>query len=345
LQDPLNIPGTSDPAGLLSVDTVSAYLQRRGLAAAGSDVQARTLGGGVSNIVLAAQAGGRRVVVKQSLPQLRVADEWLAKRERALTEAAALRWAATLTPDAVPSVYDVDTGAYAITIARAADEWHDWKQLLLTGDIDPAVATRLGEVLAAWHGASGAARVVAAQFDDAEAFDQLRVDPYYRAIMARHPGLASEIAGYIDRMQSTHRCVVHGDYSPKNVLVGVGGMWVIDFEVAHLGDPAFDLAFMLNHLLLKAMHRPADTNAYERCAFAFWNAYRARVPAGFAGPTSYVLGHVGCLMLARVDGKSPAEYLLPLEQAKARTLSITLLKAPPTELGEAWARLRMEVRE
>jgi aminoglycoside phosphotransferase (APT) family kinase protein len=335
----------SEPPGLLSADTVVNYLQRRGLASTDDDVQAWTLGGGVSNIVIAAHTASRRVVVKQSLPQLRVADEWLAKRERALTEAAALRWAATLTPDTVPAVYDVDAGAYAITIAHAPADWHDWKQMLLKGDIDSAIAARLGEVLATWHGATGKAQAAASGFDDAEAFDQLRVDPYYRAIMARHPGLAPEIAGYVDRMQSTHRCIVHGDYSPKNVLVGADGLWVIDFEVAHLGDPAFDLAFMHNHLLLKAIHRPADIDVLEDCARAFWDAYRARVPAGFAGPTSYVLGHVGCLMLARVDGKSPAEYLSPQEQATARALSITLLEAPPMVLGEAWARLRMEIRK
>ncbi len=329
-----------EPADLLSVETVGAYVRERGLVDGGTAIEAAFLGGGVSNVVLAVRAGERRLVVKQSLPRLRVSAEWLAKRERIVTEGAALRWAHELTPDAVPPVLDADPAAFALTIERAPEGWGDWKARLLASDADPAVAARLGAVLAAWHMASHDAPEIARRFDDAEAFDQLRVDPYYRTIMGRYPALAPEIVGYIDRMGATRRCLVHGDYSPKNVLLGDGGLWVVDFEVAHLGDPAFDLAFMLNHLLLKAIHRPSNAASYERCALAFWDSYRAGTAAGFAGPAAYVLGHVGCLMLARVDGKSPAEYLTPEEQDCARTLSIRLLTAPPSALAEAWVQLR-----
>ena len=78
---------------------------------------------------------------------------------------------------------------------------------------------------------------------------------------------------------------------------------MIDWEIVHRGDPAFDVAFLLNHLLLKTIHRPASRNDYEACGAAFLDAY------GQDLDLAYVLGLVGCLMLARVDGKSPAEYL------------------------------------
>ena len=45
-----------------------------------------------------------------------------------------------------------------------------------------------------------------------------------------------------------------------------------------------------------------------------------------------VLGHVGCLMVARVDGKSPAEYLSPDERDVARAVGSRLLLAPPDSL-------------
>lgn len=335
--------GTSrraETVALLDVDTVGAYAAGRGLIPDARAACAVSLGGGVSNVVLAVGAGDRQVVVKQALPRLRVAEEWLAKRERIVTEAAALRWAGDVTPDLVPPVLDVDPAAFALSIARAPSGWTDWKARLLNGDADPAVAARLGTALSVWHATTRDDPAVAARFDDAEAFDQLRVDPYYRTVMARHAEVAPDIAGYVDRLVATRRCLVHGDFSPKNVLLGEEGLWVIDFEVAHVGDPAFDVAFLLNHLLLKAVHRPGAVDAYERCALAFMDAYRTGVPAGFGGPATYVHGHVGCLMLARVDGKSPADYLTPVERRTARTLALALIRRPPAALADMWTMVR-----
>jgi aminoglycoside phosphotransferase (APT) family kinase protein len=331
-------------ATLLDVDTVGPYLVGRGLVPGGAPLEATALGGGVSNVVLAVQAGGRGYVVKQSLPRLRVAEEWLARRDRVLTEAAALRWTRAVTPLAVPAVYDVDGAMWTVTIERAPAGWQDWKTRLLAGAIDPDVAGRLGSTLAAWHTMSRDGAAGVERFADTEVFEQLRVDPYYRTIMARHPALAPQIGRYVSQMEAMRRCLVHGDFSPKNVLLGGEGLWVVDFEVAHLGDPAFDVAFMLNHLMLKAIHRPRDSAGYEECSGAFWRAYHGGVPVGFCGPGAYVYGHVACLMLARVDGKSPAEYLTSDGQRHARALAIALLTSPPSAPPEAWRLLREEAR-
>jgi 5-methylthioribose kinase len=324
---------------MLTVDTVAPYLRRRHLIGADACVTARYLGGGVSNIVLEARTDERSFVVKQSLPRLRVASEWLAKRERIITEANALRWAAELTAEHVPVIYDVDAESYTMVIARAPEGWDDWKTQLLSGDVSVDVAARLGTILAAWHVASRDDATMSKTFDDAEAFEQLRIDPYYRAILPKYPDLAPEIAGYIDRMKATHRCLVHGDFSPKNILLGTSGLWVVDFEVAHMGDPAFDLAFMHNHLMLKAIHQPEQIGAYAECAQAFSRAYQQGAGDGFGGPTAYLFGHVGCMMLARVDGKSPAEYLTPRGQRLARSLGTSLVISPPALVEEAWNRL------
>ena len=263
-------------------------------------------------MVLAVRAEGLCAVVKQALPRLRVADEWLAKRERAVAEAAALRLAGELAPEAVPGVLDVDEEECALVVEHAPVGWRNWKELLLAGD------TGLG---------------------GADVFEQLRVDPYHRTVMRRDPELSAAVGAYVERMLATRLCLVHGDYSPKNVLAGDDGLWVIDFEVAHLGDPAFDVAFMLNHLLLKAIHRPGSASAYEECSHAFVSAYQALVPATLAPEPGYVLGQVGCLMVARVDGKSPAEYLGEEERGVARRLGRELLLDPPETLEQAWALL------
>jgi aminoglycoside phosphotransferase (APT) family kinase protein len=325
----------SEPNGeLLSTDTVGAYLTERGVFPATDAIAARQLDGGVSNVVLAADSGARAVVVKQALPRLRVPQLWLAKRERAISEADALVLAATITPGVVPAVLDLDRDRCALTISAAPRGWSTWKSRLLAGDADPAVASRVGAILGAWHRATFRDQGVAARFADYEAFDQLRVDPFYRTVAQNHPELAQAIDAATTRMEATHICLVHGDYSPKNVLVG-DGVWVIDFEVAHFGDPAFDVAFMLNHLLLKLVHVPRSGAELGASANCFWNSYRTAVPAELLPDIPYLLAHVGALMVARVDGKSPAEYLARPEQDIAREAGSRLLLEPPDSLGAA----------
>jgi 5-methylthioribose kinase len=337
LYDPASVVDRREPE-LLAPETIGPYLVARGLVEPGSQLTASELGWGVSSVVIAVDADGLHAVVKQALPRLRVAEEWLAKRERAITEADALRLAAAITPNSVPDVLDVDEDTCALVVARAPAEWPNWKEELLAGRADSGVARRLGELLAHWHERTEGDEDVARRFSDAEAFEQLRVDPYYRTVMRRWPALERAVGAHVEAMLDTHACLVHGDFSPKNVLVGEDGMWVIDFEVAHVGDPVFDLAFMVNHLMLKAIHRPEGRDGYRGCAEAFLAAY------GREAEPSYLFGHVGCLMVARVDGKSPAEYLTEGERLQARALGTRLVLDPPKEPDDAWRRLEETVR-
>jgi 5-methylthioribose kinase len=274
------------------------------------------LPGGVSSSVFLTERDGARVVVKQALERFKVADEWLVSRDRILAEAEALALMSRLAPGSVPRVLDLDAESFTLVMEAAPESWRPWKALLLDGEADPAVATRLGELLTVVHAADG-------DIGSAESFEAQRVDPYLRTIQRRHPGIAGRIGAYVERLLATRRALVHGDYSPKNVLVGDNGLWVIDWEVVHRGDPAFDLAFLLNHLALKAIHRPAARDGYEACSQAFLDAY------GEVDDLRYVFGLVGCLMLARVDGKSPAEYLSETEREQARAHGIALLSDPP----------------
>jgi aminoglycoside phosphotransferase (APT) family kinase protein len=311
---------------LLTEASAAEYLRGRGVIGAGP-ASVEALGGGVSNIVLAVTTAQRRVVLKQALPRLRVAREWLAKRERALAEARALALAVALAPGSSPGVLDVDPDRCALTIEAAPADWLTWKERLFEGAVDTATAARLGELLAGWHRGTSERD---GGLDEWDSFEQLRIDPYYREAARRHPDLAETIIGYVDAMTAGRVCLVHGDFSPKNILLGDSGLWVIDFEVAHRGDPAFDVAFLLTHLSLKAIVLPELRAELLACAAAFDVAYREAAPPLAA---EYVLGHVGCLMLARVDGKSPAEYLDEAAQARARTVGRSLLAAPPGSLA------------
>lgn len=325
---------------LLSVQTVGAFLRGRGLIEARATVEATELGGGVSNVVLDVRADGSRFVVKQSLPRLRVADEWLAKRERVLNEAQALDLLGRLTPGRVPRVIDVDPQELVVTLERAPDGWSDWKGQLLARRVDPLIAGHLGGLLASWHVSTSSAGEIPKGLDDPEAFEQLRVDPFYRTIARRRPEVASIVDGYAASMRSSRRCLVHGDFSPKNVMVpgpaGRPGLWVLDLEVAHIGDPVFDPAFMLAHLALKSVHLPDVAEDLRLCATSFWEAYADSATGEVASPAARVLGHTGCILMARADGKSPAEYLTSSEREIVRVVGRRLAEEPPAAIDEAW---------
>jgi hypothetical protein len=134
-------------------------------------------------------------------------------------------------------------------------------------------------------------------------------------------------------MARRRTCLVHGDFSPKNVLVGGPDLWVIDFEVAHYGDPAFDIAFLVSHLMLKAVARPASQVRLLACAASFDAAYRSAAADLEVASREYIHGQVGCLMLARVDGKSPVEYLDDAQRGRARMLACSLITSPPASLA------------
>lgn len=326
---------------ILGLDTVAGYLSSRCLLPAGVPISASALGGGVSNVVFAVEGGNASLVVKQALPRLRVRDEWLASQERALAEAAALHLAGLMSPGFVPKVLDLDPERFVVVVERAPAGWSDWKCRLLAGDVEVSVARRLGELLSTWQSCTRDPGELDPLLHKTAPFDQLRLEPYYRTVARRLPHLAPLVAPYLDAAGSNHRCLVHGDFSPKNVLVSPDQdrLWVIDFEVAHLGEPAFDPAFLLSHLLLKSIHRPQSALAYRDGALAFASAYHDGVPPELEPQWTSVAGHTGVLLVARVHGKSPVEYLDAPGQAWAHRLGTALLEDPPGEVGALWSVL------
>lgn len=318
-----------DPAAVVS------YLQERELLDEEEVCSVRELSGGVSSIVISVEAPGRSFVVKRSLPRLRVEADWRAKPERVLIEAAGLELASALTPGRVPRVLDVDETGFIIVIERAPASWRSWKEQLFDGVATVECARDLGTTLGTWHRQTADDASLCSPFADDETFVNLRVEPFYLTVASQHEDLARPIAALLERMSSQRSCFVHGDFSPKNVLVGDGGLWILDFEVAHTGDPVFDVAFMLHHLTLKTIH----TGAVERIAAlaaAFRGGYRDTAGGSTLDDVDYLGAHIGCLLVARVDGKSPADYLTTAGRQAARDEGIRLLSGLPGTYERLW---------
>lgn len=324
----------------LTAATLPAYLVEHGIVPEDADAAVDALGGGISNDVWRVRWDGDCVVVKQALPFLRVAEEWAYDVSRSTIEHRALEAIRRLAgPDAAPAVVFTDDDRHAFGMACAPADAAPWKDALLAGHVDLRDAYRAGDLLGRIHAASALDPEVAREFADTTTLVQGRLDPYHRTTATRHPDLAPAIEAEIQRLLATRRALVHGDYAPKNLLTHPEGMLVLDAEVAHWGDPSFDVAFCLNHLCLKALHLPRQRALLAGAARAMRNAYAEVAPA-LLDETATV-AELGILMLARVDGKSPAEYLDDGSRERARRMARSLILEPPASIMEAIDRVEV----
>lgn len=314
------------------------FLTRHRLAQANESRRWTPLTGGVSSDIWRVDLGsGRTLCVKRALAQLKVAAEWKAPVSRNAYEWAWIRFASEILPDAVPQplAHDEAAGLFAMGFLDPADH-PVWKQQLLAGHVDTATAAAVGRALAVLHAASANRTDLAAAFDTGENFHALRLEPYLVATGQRHPDLAHALADLVRRTAGRHSALVHGDVSPKNILVGPNGPVLLDAECAWYGDPAFDIAFCLNHLLLKRLPRSDRTGELRMAFLAFVDAYFGTVSFeprdGLEARTAQLLP---ALFLARVDGKSPVEYLTEeSDKGQVRSFAIQRISDPGSSLQE-----------
>ncbi len=269
------------------------------------------LTGGVSSDIWLVEHSGGRFCVKRALPQLRVAAEWFAPVERSIYESAWLKGVAATLPQAVPAILADDPGAgiFAMTYLDPAD-YRCWKAELLAGRVDETAAAQVGSRLAAIHSAFARDPLSPSLFATDTIFQSIRLEPYLLATARAHPDLADRLEALAARTLSTRRTVAHGDISPKNILIGSDGPVFLDAECAWYGDPAFDLAFCLNHLLLKTVAVPGAAPALGAAFLRLTESYLRGVdwePAGELEHRAATL--LPALLLARIDGKSPVEYI------------------------------------
>jgi len=324
-------------------------LHRLGLVPPGARVVVTPLAGGVSSDISRVEVDGRSFCVKRALGRLKVAADWRAPVARNHSEAEWIRVAGEIAPDAVPRLIGEDRAAGLFAMSWLPPEANPvWKTELADGRIDEAVAAEVGRRIVLVHAATAGRVDVAARFANDDIFHAIRLEPYLLATAERHPDCANALRRLAETTSHTRLALVHGDVSPKNILLGARGPVFLDAECAWYGDPAFDLAFLLNHLLLKCVWR---------------REWRTRYLAAFrAAATAYVAGVVWeprdvfearCarllpgLLLARIDGKSPVEYIdAEADRERVRACARPLLMAPRTrlaEIAEAWRR-SMEYR-
>jgi 5-methylthioribose kinase len=336
---------------LIDATNAEAYLRDTGRLAPGERVAIRELSGGVSNIVLLVEFPGSErepFVLKQAREQLRVAQPWFCSPERIWREVEVLRvLEKCLRPSergervhfGVPALSFLDEEHFAYAMSYAGPDATPWKSILLAGNGDVGVAMACGRMLAQIHVKGWQGKRWHEKLQDQRFFIDLRLEPYYRHVAERHPPVREQLQQLIDKTLATQSCLVHGDFSPKNLLVSSNSaITLIDFEVGHLGDPAFDIGFFLTHLCLKAIHLP-QLESLRKLPEVFWFHYRQRLGASDAAQVllneERCVEHLLACMLARIDGKSPVDYLTIAEQDSVRSMCLANLPDPFTTIHDA----------
>ena len=317
------------------------FLIDQGLAQPGDRVTWTALTGGVSSDIWRVDLPDRSLCIKCALPQLKVAQQWTAPIERNAYEWEWIRFAAGHCPDNVPApvASDAAEGIFAMAFLDP-QRYPVWKQRLLDGRAESSTAAQVGAITAHLHAASADRPDIAARFATDAIFHAIRLEPYLLATAVRHPDLGPALRALVERTATTRRALVHGDVSPKNILLGPRGPVFLDAECAWYGDPAFDAAFCLNHFLLKCVARREATPGYLACYDAFAEAYldgvtwepRAEIEARISSL-------LPALFLARVDGKSPVEYIAAEpDKHSVRETARPLIARPPARVAEISTR-------
>jgi tRNA A-37 threonylcarbamoyl transferase component Bud32 len=333
------IASGSDSAPL--PERVTASLRRMGLIAPGETSRGAALAGGVSSDIWRVDLASGPVCVKAALPKLKVTADWTVPIERSLYEVRWFKIVCRIAPKAVPRLRgeDQETGSFAMDYLDPG-EFPVWKGQLSKGIANIDVARAVGANLAAIHSATAGDRLVEGNFASCRIFRAIRLEPYLGAAAKAHPDRAGVLMELFDTTANTKLALVHGDVSPKNILVGRLGPVFLDAECAWYGDPAFDLAFCLNHLLLKCLWvpkaAPAFLDSYRVLASAYLKSVSWEDPIRMEERAARLLPG---LTLARVDGKSPVEYLTERGKALARLTSRRLLADPVGTLNEVSAAL------
>jgi aminoglycoside phosphotransferase (APT) family kinase protein len=331
--------------GTLPPPEIIDALRRMGLLRDGP-VTGRPLSGGVSSDIWQISLPEGPICVKRALAKLRVAADWRAPVSRNRYEARWMRRAAAAAPGAVPVLLGQDEGSGALAMQfLPPEQYRLWKAELRDGHTDPAFARAVADRLVRIHAATAADPTLEAEFPTDQIFYDIRLEPYLVATAVRHPDRAAALHALVTATQANKRALVHGDVSPKNILIGPAGPVFLDAECAWWGDPAFDLAFCLNHLLLKCLWTPAARAGFLALFDALAETYLAGVAWEPADALEARAAHLlPGLFLARVDGKSPVEYITAADdKERVRRVARALLAAPPDRLADIRAAWQEEL--
>jgi hypothetical protein len=324
-------PADERPTKDISVSSnARAILEASNIDAAGARFHRIT--GGISSSTFAAHLPTGGVIIKQALEQLDVTEDWKASPTRVVAEAEGLTWFSALTPQHVPRPIAVVKHLFGLVLPMAPQPSPDMRTVLVEnpGDFDPRWPQLLGEILALWHGADYRPALGGA-LDDTSRLMDLRLKPFYLDIAQKWPTHTTKIKELADELLTVKSTVVHGDFTPKNVLcLPDGNIWIVDTEVCHIGNPVLDSASMLAHLILKGFLYRSDTEMTQVLHLSR-NEFLDALPEP-STPDS-LAAHVGVFLAVRAAGRARVPYLSEATKQDVIEMAQALLNGVGLEEG------------
>ena len=312
---------------------LSRYLQDKGQLLPGEEISVRELSGGVSCVTLLVQrAAGPDLVIKKARPKLKVSVDWFSDPSRIHIEAAAMTaLREIMPPGSVPKLLFEDKKHHLLGMEAVPQPHDNWKTLLLQGKLDLEHVEQFARNLAAIHRLSLQNGRRHQRFTNRYFFITLRLEPYYTFVAGQLPRADRFLQELIKDTLAVQLTLVHGDYSPKNILVHQNRLVLLDHEVMHFGDGAFDIGFSMTHLLSKARHLPLFRADFRQAALHYWSMYQKHfiLPPGWE---ERAVRHTIACLLARVRGKSPLEYLSEEEKDAQARRCLELIGSKPDNM-------------
>ena len=199
------------------------------------------LTGGVSSDIVRVDLPDGPICFKRALPKLKVQADWQAPVERNRWEVEWMRVAALHCAACRAACARRDDGDRHVRDGISRPVRHPvWKSQLARRRHSDRWRLRRKSARASRriHAHTAHRGDLAEQFATDHIFFPIRLEPYLAATARAHPDCAAAPAHASDRHhRRTKNALVHGDVSPKNILVGPSGPVFLDAECAWYGDP------------------------------------------------------------------------------------------------------------
>ena len=302
----------------LSDAQLGNYLTDIGIFPSGSKVAVEPAGDGNINWVRRATLKGaetRSVIVKQARPALEKFPEYAAPPERLAIEARWFEYASQYDEtDICPEIHHFDPDHHVLVME---DLGHCVRldEALAEGRDVTKPMIQLAEFLGRIHAASAREDAELAKAFSNEAMQRLHGEhiftlPYQeefpcppetaaRAVEIRKDSELADIAARAyERYLTPKGALVHADVQAGNILLGPSGPKLLDAEIAHIGDPAFDVGTLLAHLMLSNIAAGVGESAVARPVWsAYCGAHHGTVPRA-----DDVVRYAGLELLRRTIG-------------------------------------------